>query len=45
MADEYLERAERLERQATVLSQAPPAIPEQPPMQQQQQIQPEKEDE
>jgi hypothetical protein len=44
MADEYLDRAERLERQAAAPSQAPPAIPEQPPMQQQQQIQPKKED-
>lgn len=41
LADEYLERAERLEPQAAELSQAPPASPEQQPMQQQQQIQPE----
>ena len=43
LADEYLQRAERLEQQAAALSQAPPASPEQQPMQQQQ-IQPKKED-
>lgn len=43
LADEYLEEAERLERAAAeALSQVPPAGPEQRPMQQQQQIQPEK---
>jgi hypothetical protein len=42
LADEYLEGADRLERAATAaLSQAPPAGPEQRPVQQQQQIQPE----
>ena len=43
LADEYLARAERLERQAAG-SPAPPASPEQQPMQQQQQNQPKKED-
>jgi hypothetical protein len=40
LADEYLERAKRLERQSAALSQAPPTTAEQQPMQQQQQIQP-----
>jgi hypothetical protein len=43
LADEYLEGAERLERAAAeALSRVPPGGPEQRPMQQQQQIQPEK---
>jgi hypothetical protein len=42
LADEYVEKAERLERAAAAArSQAPAAIPQQQPMQQQQQIQPE----
>jgi hypothetical protein len=45
LADEYLERAKRLERQAAALSHGPSTAPEQQPMQQQQQIQPKKEDE
>jgi hypothetical protein len=45
LANEYVERAERLERQAAALSQAPPTVPEQQPMQQQQQVQPKKEEE
>ena len=46
LADEYVARAERLERQAVVgQSYAPPATPEQQPAQQQQQVQPKKEDE
>jgi hypothetical protein len=44
MAEEYLARAERLERRASVPPRTPIAAPEQQPVQQQQQIQPKKEE-
>src|SRR5262245_12116645 len=44
LADEYMERAKRLEQQAAALSQSPPLVPQQQPMQQQQQVQPRKKD-
>ena len=45
LAKEYIERAERLDRQAAALQTSPSAPSEQQPMQQQQQVQPKKEDE
>ena len=44
LAKEYIERAERLDRQAAALQTSPSAPSEQQPMQQQQQVQPKKED-
>jgi len=44
LAVEYEDRVKRLERQEDALSQPPAAVAEQSPMQQQQQIQPKKDD-
>ena len=44
MAEEYLARAERLERRASAPPKTPTASPEQQPVQQQQQTQPKKEE-
>ena len=44
LAEEYFERAERLDRQAAALQRSPSAPSEQQPLQQQQQVQPNKEE-
>jgi hypothetical protein len=45
LAKEYIEKAERLDRQVAALPEAPPGPSEQQPLQQQPQVQPKKEDE
>ena len=45
LAEEYIEKAEHLDRQAATLQRSPSAPSEQQPTQQQQQVQPKKEDE
>lgn len=44
LADEYLERAERLDRRTATLRESPSAPSKQQPMQQQRQVRPKKED-